>query len=106
MGQDDNCNSPVVVSEFEESENLIGDKEKSDDHDVSGDDGSIYCSCRGSKSGRYMVECDNPSCQYQWYHYECVRIKRAPKGLWYCPSYGYGLLVEVIIIIKLYQDKL
>jgi len=43
----------------------------------------IYCTCRQVSYGE-MVACDNVECQYQWFHYSCVGIKRPPKGKWYC----------------------
>ena len=46
---------------------------------------NVYCICQKGSSGR-MIACENRSCQYQWFHYQCVGIKRAPKGDWYCPT--------------------
>ena len=50
------------------------------------DDECVYCVCQGRVQGGRMIGCDNPSCKYQWFHYQCIGIKRAPKGSWYCPS--------------------
>lgn len=33
-----------------------------------------------------MVECSNKNCLVQWFHFGCVGIKSAPRGLWYCPT--------------------
>jgi len=49
----------------------------------SGASEEIYCTCRQVSYGE-MVACDNMECQYQWFHYSCVGIKRPPKGKWYC----------------------
>ena len=49
-------------------------------------DECVYCVCQGRVQGGCMIGCDNPSCKYQWFHYQCIGIKRAPKGSWYCPS--------------------
>ena len=46
---------------------------------------NIYCLCQGRSSGR-MIACDNLSCEFQWFHYNCVGIKRTPPGNWYCPT--------------------
>ena len=46
-----------------------------------------YCIC-GKQDNEEMVECDNPNCKHQWFHYECVGIKN-PDDLppkWYCPE--------------------
>ena len=42
-----------------------------------------YCFCKKKEYGK-MIQCDNPSCKFVWFHYACVGIKRAPKGNWYC----------------------
>jgi hypothetical protein len=49
----------------------------------------IYCYCQQpwcSDDGTDMVGCDAVNCPYQWIHYKCAKIKRPPKGKWYCKS--------------------
>lgn len=41
----------------------------------------VYCIC-GSISNGPMVECDNPDCFLEWFHFNCVNLKKAPKGKW------------------------
>ena len=41
-----------------------------------------YCLCRGPSRGN-MIKCENESCPIEWFHYECVGLKVAPK-VWYC----------------------
>ena len=43
----------------------------------------LFCFCRQPESGR-MVACDNPTCKIVWFHFSCVKLKRAPSGKWYC----------------------
>lgn len=31
------------------------------------------------------VECGNPHCKLQWFHFDCMGITSKPKGKWYCP---------------------
>lgn len=45
----------------------------------------VYCLCRGPGLGK-MVACDNPGCKYEWFHYKCVNLTRAPEGKWFCPE--------------------
>ena len=45
----------------------------------------IWCLCREPEYGR-MIECSNEDCPTQWYHYECVNIRRCPRGKWICPE--------------------
>ena len=45
-----------------------------------------YCYCQEEKEGE-MIGCDNPLCQYEWFHFECLRLTSKPKSkLWYCPD--------------------
>ena len=45
----------------------------------------VYCTCARVSFGE-MIACDNPDCAVEWFHYECVGIREAPKGRWVCPS--------------------
>ena len=45
--------------------------------------GDIWCFCREEEYGK-MIECENPNCKYQWFHFKCVNIKVAPKRSWFC----------------------
>ena len=47
-------------------------------------DVQLFCICNQEESGR-MILCDNDNCSIEWFHYECVGIKRKPKGEWFCP---------------------
>lgn len=43
---------------------------------------NVFCFCQGLESGK-MVACDGAACQFKWFHFSCVGMKRAPKGkLW------------------------
>ena len=44
-----------------------------------------WCYCSGDESGK-MIACDNDNCPIQWFHTECLKICRIPKGKWYCPD--------------------
>lgn len=55
-----------------------------DSHPPSGeDDGRLYCVCQQPESGR-MIACENHTCPTEWFHFECVRLKRAPCDKWFC----------------------
>ena len=45
----------------------------------------VYCFCKGPSYGN-MIECDNPKCKIQWFHYDCVGIKEKPAEheKWFC----------------------
>ncbi|CAM9015187.1 unnamed protein product [Wickerhamomyces anomalus] len=47
-------------------------------------DNHLYCICRRTSFGE-MIGCDNPKCKYEWFHYSCVGLTRAPRGRWNCP---------------------
>ncbi|XP_014679849.1 PREDICTED: uncharacterized protein LOC106819776 [Priapulus caudatus] len=47
----------------------------------------VICVCKKVyKEGDDVIGCDNENCPYVWLHFKCVRIKRAPKGSWFCPE--------------------
>ena len=31
-----------------------------------------------------VIGCDGKNCQYKWFHFDCLKIKKVPKGKWYC----------------------
>lgn len=44
---------------------------------------STYCYCNGPYVGK-MVGCDGDNCAIEWFHFDCVNLKEAPKDKWYC----------------------
>lgn len=45
-----------------------------------------YCFCRGPETGK-MIACDSSFCQYKWFHFSCVALKKTPKTKrWFCPE--------------------
>ena len=51
----------------------------------------VYCSCRmpadDSDLDDDMIGCDTPQCPHgEWFHFSCLKMKRAPKGSWFCPG--------------------
>lgn len=46
---------------------------------------AVWCFCRQSYYGE-MVECESGDCAYQWFHFDCVGLKVAPKGSWTCAT--------------------
>ena len=45
-------------------------------------DRKAYCFCKGTSFGN-MIAWDCSTCSYEWFHYGCVDITRAPKGTWF-----------------------
>lgn len=47
----------------------------------------VFCVCRRTAFGE-MIACDNEDCLIEWFHFECVGMKKLPqKGtLWFCPD--------------------
>lgn len=58
----------------------IAESSDSDDSDVK----TTYCICEDVSYGS-MVCCDNDLCPIEWFHFNCVSLRRKPKGKWYCP---------------------
>ena len=50
---------------------------------TSNPESQTYCLCGGEDIGN-MIACDNTSCRVEWFHYDCVGIKRKPRGKWFC----------------------
>ena len=47
----------------------------------------LFCVCQEPEDpNRKMIGCDEPNCKFQWFHFECVKLKREPKGSWFCGS--------------------
>ena len=47
-----------------------------------------YCFCQkpyNEKDG-IMIGCDSDKCANEWFHLDCVKLKRIPKRKWYCSS--------------------
>lgn len=55
------------------------------DPDESDCEEGIYCSCREVAYGP-MVACDDPDCQYEWFHFDCVGLTEEPSGYWFCDT--------------------
>ena len=45
-----------------------------------------YCVCQGGDDGTTMIYCDDENCSVQWFHTRCMKLKRVPKGKWFCPQ--------------------
>ena len=50
------------------------------------EDNLIICTCRTvyRPDKDNVIACDNENCPYVWFHFKCVKIRRVPKGAWYC----------------------
>lgn len=44
----------------------------------------VYCICQKVTQELEMIQCDNDSCKYKWFHFSCVGIEIAPEGKWFC----------------------
>lgn len=44
---------------------------------------TVYCVCK-EKSHGDMVCCDSAGCEIGWFHFNCVGLTSAPRGVWFC----------------------
>jgi hypothetical protein len=45
----------------------------------------LYCVCRQVSYGE-MIGCDDPDCEFEWFHLKCVKLSKLPSGgSWLCP---------------------
>ncbi|RKF72875.1 putative phd-finger domain-containing protein [Golovinomyces cichoracearum] len=56
-----------------------------DNEDDDGVDDRKYCTCQSISYGD-MVACDNPNCEFEWFHWSCVGLKSEPLGTWICAT--------------------
>lgn len=61
----------------------IGEGEEEDDQD----DNRRYCYCNERSYGE-MVACENEQCKYEWFHLQCLGLKKSPDDdeTWWCPT--------------------
>lgn len=46
----------------------------------------LYCLCQMPEDENEYIGCDNPECAIEWFHLDCLKLKRKPKGTWFCPT--------------------
>ncbi len=44
---------------------------------------SLFCICQDVEYGD-MIECENPNCNFNWFHFACVGLLQSPVGSWFC----------------------
>jgi inhibitor of growth protein 3 len=60
----------------------MGEGEEEEDQD----DDKRYCYCNERSYGE-MVACENEHCQYEWFHVQCLGLKKSPDDeVWWCPT--------------------
>ena len=61
----------------------MAEGEEEDDQE----DDRRYCFCNERSYGE-MVACENEQCQYEWFHLQCLGLKKSPddEEVWYCPT--------------------
>ena len=63
--------------------------ELSADSDLEQEEVPVWCFCRCEEDGE-MIGCDNELCKIEWFHTDCLRIEKIPKGKWFCPECTKG----------------
>ena len=64
---------PIVNNPDQESISKIAENE-------------LWCYCQQPEGDEEMIACDDNTCRIQWFHVSCLRIKKIPKGKWFCPD--------------------
>ena len=57
-------------------------------------DEKLWCVCNKPADGD-MIGCDNSECKTEWFHFECVKIRKVPKGDWFCKDCRSGIKIEI-----------
>ncbi|KAK9240795.1 inhibitor of growth proteins N-terminal histone-binding-domain-containing protein [Lipomyces kononenkoae] len=76
-----NLKGSLSTSNRKSAQQAVEDEEEDEENN----DSALYCFCQQVSYGD-MVACDNPDCQYEWFHYGCVGLKAPPSGVWYCST--------------------
>ena len=63
---------------------LRGECADGDSESMSKKQKSLYCYCQREEEYDDMIECENPSCSFVWFHFSCVGIVTPPDGQWFC----------------------
>ena len=58
---------------------MIDDQEFLSEHE------QLWCICKNVASGE-MIAQDSGNCEVEWFHFECVNVRRAPRGKWFCQT--------------------
>ena len=45
-----------------------------------------WCMCKMDGTEDDLIMCEDNSCKIIWFHFKCMRIKKIPKGKWFCPE--------------------
>ena len=45
-----------------------------------------WCMCKMDGTEDDLIMCEDSSCKIIWFHFKCMRIKKIPKGKWFCPE--------------------
>ena len=79
-GNKDGKRVPSVAASDDTSE------EEDTTAEISGDQEEtlVYCFCRQPAYIDNMIGCDGDDCKIEWFHYRCVKVKRKPRGSWFC----------------------
>ena len=77
--------NPRSNASDEEMEDADVDSADDEEEEEEQEDTREYCFCHRVSFGD-MVGCENKDCPYEWFHLDCVGLKKAPgeKDTWYC----------------------
>jgi inhibitor of growth protein 4 len=45
----------------------------------------VFCTCNQVAFGE-MIACDNPDCEIEWFHVQCIGGKPPSDAKWLCPD--------------------
>ena len=46
---------------------------------------NVWCYCHKGEYGE-MIQCESGHCEIDWFHIDCLRITKIPRGKWLCPE--------------------
>ena len=77
-------NKKVKVKEDKEEheESETGESQQEGERAEVSTNETVYCNCSSDSCTGPMILCDNEACSIEWFHFNCVGLKRPPKGKW------------------------
>lgn len=82
---------PEVIGKYYSKDPVLNitslDQDQDNKDPETDQDELLWCYCRQPEcEGQEMIACDDNTCRIQWFHISCLRLKKVPKGKWFCPD--------------------
>ena len=80
---------PVTISQHDSQPGSHPTSDSPSSHKSEEEDLSLFCVCSNKTKVSRMIACDSPDCPhipFEWFHFSCMKLRKVPKGKWFCPD--------------------